>query len=383
MSIFSLPIDVAKYLAVAAILLVVYTYAGYPLFVAVWARLVPYPILGRDNFEPSVSICLAVYNGAGQLREKILNLQSLDYPAGKLQFLVFSDGSTDATESVLEELGKQDRRLQYLSCSQRMGKPAALNRLLRLATGEVLLLCDVRQVLRRNALRALLHPLSDPSVGCVSGSLVLAGQTGAGTYWRYERLIRASEARLGSMVGVSGCIYAMRRADMPELPSDILLDDMFVPLIVALKTRKRIMLAEAAEAHDSACDDSREFSRKVRTLAGNYQLIVKMPGLLVPGVNPVWFQMVSHKVLRLVCPWALLLLFCVSGALAVGDDGLSLTEISLWRAVLSAQCTFYFLALLGRRAGAPGTLARTFAVLNVAAVVGLVRFVRGSQPVTW
>jgi hypothetical protein len=202
-------------------------------------------------------------------------------------------------------------------------------------------------------------------------------------YWRYERLIRASEARLGSMVGVSGCIYAMRRAEMPDLPNDILLDDMFVPLRVALKTRKRIVLAEAAEAHDSACDDGREFSRKVRTLAGNYQLIAKMPGLLVPGVNPVWFQMVSHKILRLVCPWALLLLFCVSGALTVRVDLLSLPEISLWRALFSAQCTFYVLALLGRRAGAPGTLARTFAVLNVAAVVGLFRFVRGSQPVTW
>jgi hypothetical protein len=201
-------------------------------------------------------------------------------------------------------------------------------------------------------------------------------------YWRYERLIRVSEARIGGMVGASGCIYAVRRAEMTDLPSDIVLDDMFVPLKIALATRKRIVLAEAAQAYDSACDDSREFSRKVRTLAGNYQLIAKLPGLLVPGVNPVWFHMVSHKILRLVCPWALLLLFCVCGGLAL-RTGASHTETSLWRALFSTQCIFYVLALLGARAGTPGSLARTFTVLNVAAVVGLFRFVRGSQTVTW
>jgi hypothetical protein len=169
---------------------------------------------------------------------------------------------------------------------------------------------------------------------------------------------------------------------MPHLPSDILLDDMFVPLRVAMTSRKRTVLASAAEAHDLACDDDREFPRKVRTLAGNYQLVAKMPWLLVPGINPVWFQLISHKFLRLVCPWALLVLLCASAWLAV-DENISPVEVLMWRALFSGQCAFYGVAILGRNAGRLGALARTFVVLNAAAVVGLFRFVRGSQAVTW
>jgi biofilm PGA synthesis N-glycosyltransferase PgaC len=382
MSMAAFRIEFAEYLALSAILVVVYTYVGYPLFVALCARVAPRPVLGRDGFEPTVSICLSVYNGAAHLRDKLRNLQSLDYPASKLQFLVYSDGSTDDTEDLLAELGTSDSRIQFLSSPARLGKPTALNRLLQVATGEVLLLCDVRQMLRPGTLKALLRPLSDPSIGCVSGALVLSGETGPSMYWRYERLIRGSEGRIGAMVGVSGCVYAVRRADMSELPSDILLDDMFVPLRLALTTRKRTVLAESAEAHDTACDDEREFSRKVRTLAGNYQLIAKMPQLLVPGVNPVWVSMISHKLLRLACPWALIVVFLVPLGLMT-QHGSAPSGFWAWRALFFAQCFFYGLALLGPNAKRPGSLARTFVVLNAAAIVGLFRFVRGSQAVTW
>ena len=368
-------------LAFAAMLVVIYTYAGYPLLAGAWATLVPRPVVGRPDYEPTVSVCFAVHNGDAYLGRRLQNLQSLDYPPSKLQFLAFSDGSTDDTEPLLRELGAGDARIQFLSSHERLGKPTALNRLLPLATGEVLFLCDVRQVISPGALKALVRSLSDPTVGCVSGSLVLSGKTGAGIYWRYERLLRTFEARFGSMVGVSGSIYALRRAEMPELPSDTLLDDMFVPLRVALATGKRIVLAEAAEAYDSAYEDEREFPRKVRTLAGNYQLIARMPWLLVPGMSPVWFQMLSHKILRLFCPWALLTSFAASGVLAF-QHGFGVHG-RMWAFLFLAQAAFYFAALLGTGAGRFGGLARTFVVLNAAAVVGLHRFVRGSQAVTW
>lgn len=362
--------------------MILYTYVGYPMLVAAWARLAPFPVLARPDYEPRVSVCLSVYNGEAHVAAKLRSLQALDYPAAKLEFLVFSDGSTDGTERIVRELAALDPRIRLASSAVRLGKPSALNHLSRMATGEVMLLCDVRQSMSRNTLRALLQRLADPSVGCVSGCLVLAGETGAGMYWRYERLIRRAEARLGNMVGVSGSIYAMRRADMPELPSDVLLDDMFVPLHVALATGKRISLAEGAEAFDVACDDEHEFLRKVRTLAGNYQLLAKMPRLLVPGMNPLWFQMTSHKLLRLVCPWALVTLLWASGTLASSYEG-DLVTVSFWRTLFSGQIAFYLLAALGSRAGALGAVARTFLVLNAAAVVGLVRFLRGSQNVTW
>jgi hypothetical protein len=180
------------------------------------------------------------------------------------------------------------------------------------------------------------------------------------------------------MVGVTGCLYAIRKCDMPDVPPDVLLDDMFVPLCVALSGGKRIVLADGAVAYDDACDDAREFLRKVRTLAGNYQLIEKMPRLLVPGMNPLWFRLTSHKLLRLACPWAFAALFMSTGTLAF-----DMTGSRYFRLLFIAQIAFYLLAVLGSRAGRAGSLTRTFVVLNAAAVVGLWRFVRRTQAVTW
>jgi len=365
-------------IAFASLVLVLYTYAGYPALVALWARLFPTAANVRSDYEPTVSICVAAYNGSAHILPKLLSLQCLEYPPEKIQILVFSDGSTDETEALVREFAQSDARIVLLSEDTRRGKPAALNRLRAAADGEVLLMCDVRQPLAKGALRALVRSLSDPTVGCASGSLVLIGQGGAGMYGRYEHFIRGSEARAGSMVGVAGSIYAIRRSDMPEVPADVLLDDMFVPLRVVLSTGKRIVLADGAEAYDAVCDDAQEFVRKVRTLAGNYQLLGKMPGLLVPGMNPVWFQLTSHKLARLACPWALVGLFVSSGLLA---SRAMTTEF--WKVLSFSQLVFYLLALIGRAAGRLGVLARTFVILNAAAVVGLWRFIRRTQAVTW
>jgi cellulose synthase/poly-beta-1,6-N-acetylglucosamine synthase-like glycosyltransferase len=358
-----------------------YTYAGYPLVALVWARVAPRTFARDDGFVPTVSVCLAVHDGESYVARKLGSLQSLDYPPNQLEILVYSDGSSDRTNAIVRELALRDPRIRLLSNDRRLGKPAALNRLRRAARGEVLMMTDVRQTVHPSALRAMVGRLADPAVGCVSGCLVLEGDTGAGAYWRYERFIRSAEARIGAMVGVSGSLYVVRRTDLGELPEDVLLDDMFVPLRLALE-KKRIVLCDEAEAYDDACDDDREFSRKVRTLAGNYQLVALMPALLVPGKCPVWFQLVSHKLLRLVCPWALALAFVASFFLAF-DTTLGPVELVVYRTLALAQLGFYALAALGPRAGRVAALARTFVVLNAAALVGLWRYARGTQAVTW
>jgi cellulose synthase/poly-beta-1,6-N-acetylglucosamine synthase-like glycosyltransferase len=360
---------------------VVYTYAGYPVLVAAWARLRGRAPASRNDFEPTVSVCLSVHDGARYLDAKLKSLQGLDYPAHKLEILVFSDGSHDDSERIVQRFAAADPRIMLLSSAKRLGKPSALNALAATARGEVLLMNDVRQTLAPGALRALLALLADPQVGCVSGNLVLAGDTGASAYWRYEKLIRGAEARLGAMVGVSGSIYAIRRSDFRELPSDVLLDDMFVPLVVA-KGQKRIVFSEAAEAYDDAFSDEQEFGRKARTLAGNFQLVAKLPWLLLPYRNPVWFQLWSHKLLRLVCPFALVGLLVMSNLLAM-DDLSNPYERAGWQALALGQWLFYALAALGGRAGRLGALARTFVVLNAAAVAGLWRFLRGTQRIAW
>jgi GT2 family glycosyltransferase len=367
--------------AILALALVAYTYAGYPVLIGLWASLRPHSPRDDTAYEPTVSICLAVCNGDAHIERKLRSLLALDYPREKLEIVVCSDGSTDGTERVLDQLALEDSRIVVLRTSSRVGKPTALNQLRAAARGEVLIMTDVRQPLAEATARALVGPLADPSVGCVSGNLVLSGPSGAGAYWRYEKLIRRAEGRLGTMVGVSGSIYAVRRADLPKLPKDVILDDMYVPLSIAL-SGKRVVFCEAAEAYDEAFDDEREFGRKVRTLAGNYQLIMKLPKLLVPGVNRAWFELVSHKLLRLFCPFALATLLVASAALSV-DPIILPREQAFWRALLAGQLAFYALAAAGARGGRIGGVARTFVVLNVAAVVGLWRFARRSQTVIW
>ena len=368
--------------AISALLLIAYTYAGYPLLVAAWAVLLPYRLRTTDAFEPTISICMAVFNGGSWLEAKLRCLQQSEYPSGKIAILVCSDGSTDDTARIVERLAASDPRIVLLENRARLGKPASLNRLRQAAEGDVLLMTDVRQIFAPGTLRALIQPLSDPLVGCVSGRLVLAGKHGAGAYWRYERLIRSSEGRIGSMVGVSGSIYALWRRDLPHLPEDLILDDMFVPLRIAL-SKRHVVFCEQAEAYDETLDDEHEFARKVRTLAGNYQLLAKMPSLLIPGTR-VWFHMMSHKLLRLVCPFALLLLFVMSLGIAFAPPpDVSLSQLFFWRVLAYAQIAFYALALVGGRAGRVAGLMRTFVVLNAAAIVGLWRFLRKTQAVTW
>jgi cellulose synthase/poly-beta-1,6-N-acetylglucosamine synthase-like glycosyltransferase len=324
-----------------------------------------------------VTVCLAAHHAEAILEAKLAGLTALDYPADKLDVLVHSDGSTDRTDEIVSAWSARDARVQLIRDPLRKGKATALNVMAERARGEVLLLTDARQPVEPGALRAMLALLADPSVGCVTGNLRLEGQTGSGVYWRYENWIRRNETRFRSVVGMTGALAAIRRNDLAPLPSNLILDDVWIPMRLRLQGR-RILFCEEALVFDRAFDDEREFGRKVRTLAGNYQLFALMPALLVPFVNPSWFETVSHKIMRLVCPWAMvvLLLACMLGVWRGSAR-------ALLAALLAGQLLFYAGALAGSRAGRMGTLARTFVVLNAAAVVGLWRFLVGAQKVTW
>ncbi len=324
---------------------------------------------------------MAAHNCQAYIDAKLRSLLALDYPAGKMDILVYSDASSDGTDAIVSDWALRNPRVQLVRGDTRMGKPTALNRMRERATGEVLILTDVRQSLEPGAVRALLGLLAAPQVGCVTGNLVLEGSTGGGAYWRYEKWIRRQESRLGSVVGMTGALSALRRNDLGSLPFDLILDDVWIPMTLRLR-RARVLFAEDAVAHDEAFSDEREFGRKVRTLAGNYQLFSRMPRLLLPFANPSWFETISHKVARLFCPWFLLtlLLTCSMAAAGLGTQG---AERNVLCGLLVGQIAFYALAALGGRAGRAGTLARTFVVLNAAAVVGLWRFVAGRQRVTW
>jgi cellulose synthase/poly-beta-1,6-N-acetylglucosamine synthase-like glycosyltransferase len=248
-----------------------------------------------------------------------------------------------------------------------------------MAKGELLLLNDARQPLSPNSARALAAPFRHPEMGCTTGNLVLTGGAGSGVYWRYENWIRRQESRFRSVVGMSGSIAMVRRDDLSPLPADIVLDDVWIPMQLRLRGR-RVLFVTEAEAYDSAFEDDQEFRRKVRTLAGNYQLFAMMPALLVPLRNPAWFETVSHKLMRLIAPWLLLSLAAASLVGALRASGFCAATLAL---LCLGQAGFYGAALVGQRAGRLAGVARTFVVLNAAAVVGLWRHLTGGQRITW
>ena len=187
-----------------ALAVFLYTYIGYPLLVAVLSRLAPRTMERDTEATPSVTVLLAVYNGAQHLQGKIESLLNQDYPPDCLDILVYSDGSTDGSDAIIEGMAEKTGRVRLLRGQQRMGKPTALNAMQREAGGEIVIITDVRQTLSENAIKDLVSYFTDPRVGCVSGTLLLEGATGVGVYWRYESWIRRSEGRFRGLVGAAG-----------------------------------------------------------------------------------------------------------------------------------------------------------------------------------
>ncbi len=374
--------DALLSLAIACLLVLVYTYLGYPILIGMCARWFPRRAVIDGAFTPTVSVCIAAYNADATLDAKLDSLLAQTYPADRIEVLIYSDGSTDATDEIAGRWAARDARFRLIRGGERRGKPTALNRMREVATGEVLVLTDSRQPVAPEAIRALCDQLSDPQVGCVSGNLILEGKAGSGAYWRYENWIRAREAGFRSLVGMTGPLAALRRVDLSPLPEDVILDDVWIPMKVRLRGL-RVAFAAGAKAFDRAFEDEREFRRKVRTLAGNYQIFRLMPALLVPFLNPIWFETFSHKILRLVCPWALLGLAATSAMLVSSADTVGIRAATAGGVLLGAQLVFYGAALIGARAGRLGGLARTFTVMHIAAVVGLWRFITGGQRITW
>jgi biofilm PGA synthesis N-glycosyltransferase PgaC len=358
-----------------------YTYFGYPLLLGLLVQLARGRRSGSsdDKRSPSVSVLLPAFNAAAYLPAKLDSLLDQEYPPDLIEILIYCDGCTDETERVARAYASSPRaggRVRVIADPMQRGKPTGLNTLAAAASGDLLLLNDVRQPLSKNTVRDLTRPFADPAVGVTTGRLVLAGGAGSGVYWRYEEWIRRQESRFRGVVGMTGPLGMVRRADFVPVPTDIILDDVWLPMSLVL-TGKRVLLVPSAEAHDTAFADDREFSRKVRTLAGNYQLFKKLPQLLVPFVNPIWFETFSHKLMRLGSPWMLLLLLASSLVAATGDGPGPV------RALVIAQLLFYGMAAVGPKGGRLTGVARTFVVLNVAAIAGLWRFLTGRQRVTW
>jgi biofilm PGA synthesis N-glycosyltransferase PgaC len=354
-----------------------YAYFGYAAWLWFYVRLHRKPIL-KKSIDCTVSIIIAAHNEELNLPAKLQNLRLLNYPQDCLQVVIASDGSTDRTPDILRE---QIPYVVPVILEQSNGKASALNEAVKRATGEVLVFLDVRQVVELNAISELTCCFADPAVGAASGELLLEDATNASTgdalgiYWKIEKMVRKLESASGSVVGVTGAIYAIRRELYTEIPAGTILDDVLVPMNVA-RLGKRVVFQPSAIARDRIFSEKgKEFSRKVRTLTGNYQLLRLTPWLL-SSANPLLFRFISHKLLRLLVPALMIMMLITSGA-ANGP---------LYRTIFWLQIVFYLLAILGllnplSKKLKPVAIASTFVMLNAAAAMAFYNFIVGRNRV--
>ncbi|HLQ24651.1 MAG TPA: glycosyltransferase family 2 protein [Acidiferrobacterales bacterium] len=361
---------------------ILYTYLIYPGLIV----LIGYCVGRRgasDSIapQPAVAMIIPAYNEAACIAEKIRNVLNSSYPRHLLRVVVVSDGSTDGT--ALQAKLIADARVQVVEIAQRQGKVKAINTVISMVNEPVLILTDAAEMFDPHAISYLVGNFADPGVGAVSGELeFIDAHTGfsrnIGLYWRYERKIRIAESRVGSIVGVTGAIYAIRRECFRTLPADTILDDVAIPF-EAIRQGYRVHYEPRARAYAQATPDiTQEFLRKRRTLAGNYQLISRYFDLLIPFNGPIALQFLSHKVFRLLVPYALLGMFISSWFLAEPFKSV----------LLASQFVFYSSAIVAFRFGkrvrlSIFTLPYTFCALNWAAVAGCYYYFSGIQTAKW
>jgi len=342
---------------------ILYTYFGYLFFLRIKALLLLKPVFKKENL-PFVSIVIAVYNGDKYIERKLINILSQNYPPNKFEVLVVSDGSIDNTNLIVEKMSLRYPNVKLIKYFPRRGKPYAINKGVSAARGEIVVFADARQIFDVNALRELVYNFADKSIGCVSGELIFVENLDSkirkemGIYWNYEKKIRKLESQTGSVVGATGAIYAIRKKLFEPIPENILLDDVYIPLLIAEK-KFRVVFDSAARAFDIVSPDfSKEKRRKIRTLLGNWQLVFYKPSIICPFGHPLWFRFVSHKFLRLLIPFFVFVSVLVS--------------IFLGFPYYFYALFFIFCLFLTILPGSAGSLFRSLFFLNYCALLSFV-----------
>jgi cellulose synthase/poly-beta-1,6-N-acetylglucosamine synthase-like glycosyltransferase len=366
-----------KFIFWASLIIIVYTYIVYPALVYLLSLFFR-KLVKKQEIYPTVSILIAAYNEEKNIEGKIKSILELDYPKEKIEVLIGSDGSTDKTDELVSKFTNE--RFSLLRLLVREGKPAVLNSLAKQAKNEILVFTDARQKLERSSLKELVGNFADKTIGSVSAQLVFedgTGNKGVGVYWNYEKFIRISESKIGSMLGATGAMYAIRKNLFSNLPNDLILDDVFVPLKIVAVGFRAIFEPKAIIFDSITRDAGQEFQRKTRTLAGNFQIFGLFKSLFNPVKSPVAIQLFSHKFLRLLVPFLMIIIFIAN---------IAMLDKNTYLLIFALQVLFYFVAFLGsmlKKNNRMFDIPHMFCVMNSAAVIGLYRFLFNKQAVTW
>lgn len=363
--------------------LLVYVYVVYPALVSVLARRFGTPIKQGDAL-PTVTIVVTAYNEERCIRAKLENLAAADYPAELVEVIVASDGSTDATENIASTY--HEKRVRVLRLEGRCGKTACQNAAAAEARGDVLVFTDATTRLHPAALRRLVENFADLSVGCVGGRLVyvtdVENVTGRGgeAYWSYELRLRAAESFLGSLIGVSGCLYAVRRVAYRPIDPE-LISDFVISMIMREQNKRTVLAPEAICFEATLARGSHELSMRVRVAIRSLNALIRERRFLNPLRYGLFsWQLWSHKLLRYASP--LLWLGALTANLALIGKIPYLVLLVAQTLLLASGAIGFMLQSTTRELG---LFARPyyFLLTNVASLIATLRYLQGERMVTW
>lgn len=376
-------------ITVTAIFLIVYNYLLYPGMVIILSRLFRNctKLLQQDNTDqqfPNVTFLIAAYNEERVIGDKLENTLGLDYPKDKLEILVVADGSDDKTVEIAKKYNSRGVKIAHQPA--RKGKTAALNRGVKMASGEIIVFSDANNEFSENAIKNLVLHFRDPNIGGVCGAKKIKTNSeresaeGDSLYWKYESAIKAAESSLGSITGADGEIFAIRKNLYEAIDDSVINDDAEITLSL-IRNGYRVIYDMSAESREEASIDILDdFNVKVRMVAGGFQTIARYPlETLLPFS---WFSITffSHKVLRWLAPE--LMIVALVGTIYLQKN-------IFYKAILVAQIIIYGLAFTGlilrKKYELPSFIYVPFYVctMNVAAFFGFIRFLNGRQTTQW
>lgn len=364
--------------------LLAYVYVGYPLLVYLASVLFPKAI-NCSEIEPRVTVLITAFNEEASIREKLENTLKIDYPADKLEILVASDGSTDRTDEIVKEMAP--RGVKLFRQEGRVGKTTTQNNAVEHATGEIILFSDATTAYREDVFRHLLPSFADESVGCVAGRLIYVDDEstnvgkGAQSYWSYETFLKIAESRASSLIGASGCLYAVRKSAYepmyPEACSDFL-----ICMSIYRKGLRSVFAPEAVCFEQTNRRATDEMRMRVRVISQTFTDLWRNRDMLNPLKSGFFaIELISHKVLRYAVPF-ILLTFLIASMMLAGSS-------TFYALALAFHIVFYSLAFAGwllERAGKHLSLLAMplyFVLANLASVVAFYKFLRGETYANW
>lgn len=368
----------------ACVIVMGYVYAGYPLLVYLVSVIRPRPVR-KGDIQPTVTVLITAYNEENAIREKLENTLAIDYPREKFEILVASDGSTDSTDSIVREF--EHRGVTLFRKEGRVGKTATQNAAVEQTTGEIILFSDATTAYQPDVFQKLLPYFADQSVGCVAGRLVYVDEEdtsvgkGAQSYWGYETFIKIAESRACSLIGASGCLYAVRRdAYQPLYPEAC--SDFLICTSVYRQGLRSVFAPEAVCTEETNRDAGHEMRMRVRVISQTFTDLWRNRDMLNPLKSGFFaVELISHKLLRYAVPLVLAAAYASSVILAA--------QSAIYSLILLIQTAFYLMAAAGflsERLGRRVSLLAMplyFTLANMASVIAFYKFMKGEKYARW